>query len=107
MSDTCLLTFFQAEIKCRQMFFSMFLLGTFDQKWFRDPVTIPGDLSVLVAVANVPRGRVGEVAPGPAAVEDLVLELGLRIPQSPDLFMKLGQLRVQRPLLRSELNLKR
>ena len=55
----------------------------------------------------MPRGRVGEVAPGPAAVEDLVLELGLRILQSPDLFMKLGQLGVQGPLLRSQLNLKR
>ena len=83
------------------------LLCIFEQRWFRDPVTIPDHLSVLVGVANVPGGRVGEVAPSPAAVEDLILELGLRIPQSPDLFMKFGQLGVQRPLLRSQLDLKR
>ena len=72
------------------------------QKSFYNPWS---DLSVLVAVANVPGGRVGEVAPSPAAVEDLVLELGLRLPQSPNLVMELGKLRVQRPLLRSQLHL--
>ena len=53
----------------------------------------------------MPRGRVGEVAPSPAAVEDLILELGLRLPQSPNLVMELSELRVQRPLLRSQLHL--
>ena len=63
------------------------------------------DLSVLVAVADVPRGRIGEVAPGSDAVEDLILELCLRLPQSPNLVMELGELRVQRPLLWSQLHL--
>ena len=61
-------------------------------------------LVVLVAVADLSGGGVGEVGPG-VAVEDLVLELGLGLLQSDDVVMELGQLRVQRPLLRSELNL--
>ena len=65
---------------------------------------VPVVLDVLVAVADLSGGGVGEVGPG-VAVEDLVLELGLGLLQSDDVVMELGQLRVQRPLLRSELNL--
>ena len=61
-------------------------------------------LDVLVAVADLSGGGVGEVGPG-VAVEDLMLELGLGLPQPRDVVMKLGQLWIQRPLLRGELNL--
>ena len=62
-------------------------------------------LDVLVAVADLPGGGVGEVGPG-VAVEYLVLELGLRLLQSDDVVMELGQLGVQRPLLWGELDLR-
>ena len=61
-------------------------------------------LDVLVAVADLSGGGVGEVGPG-VAVEDLVLELGLGLSQPRDVVMKLGQLWIQRPLLRGELDL--
>ena len=61
-------------------------------------------LDVLVAVADLSGGGVGEVGPG-VAVEDLVLELGLRLLQPDDVVMELGQLGVQRPLLWGEFNL--
>ena len=62
------------------------------------------DLDVLVAVADLSGGRVGEVGPG-VAVEDLMLELGLGLPQPRDVVMELGQFWIQRPLLRGELDL--
>ena len=61
-------------------------------------------LDVLVAVADLPGGGVGEVGPG-VAVEYLVLELGLGLLQPDDVVMKLSQLGVQRPLLWGEFNL--
>ena len=58
---------------------------------------------VLVAVADVSGGGVGEVLAG--VVEELGLELGLGLPQPPDLVTKLGELGVQGPLLRGQLHL--
>ena len=59
---------------------------------------------VVLVKADLPGGGVGEV-PGTAIVEDILLELRLRLLQAPDLVMKLGKLWIQGPLLRGQLHL--
>ena len=67
-------------------------------------VSVGPAVVVLEAVADLPGGGVGEV-PGAAGVEDLVLELRLRLLQAPNLVMKLGQLWIQGPLLGGQIHL--